>query len=99
MERGVGPARYGDLNSDLPVCISIDTPHNVTCLHIQNGYRSTLPVQQSDSASPSATLNIRFSGAHPNTKLYVFANYYTWACKAMNLKCQWGIQASRQPKF
>ena len=42
MERGVGPARYGDLNSDLPVCISIDTPHNVTCLHIQNGYRSRL---------------------------------------------------------
>ena len=33
-------ARYGDLNSDIPVCLSTDTPQHVTCLHRQNGYRS-----------------------------------------------------------
>ena len=35
MVLGVGPARYGDLNSDLPVCISTDIPQYVTCLHRQ----------------------------------------------------------------
>ena len=34
-------ARYRDLNSDILVCLSTDTPQNVTCLHRQNSYRST----------------------------------------------------------
>ena len=39
-KEAVENARYGDLNSDIPVCLSTDTPQNVTCLHRQNGYRS-----------------------------------------------------------
>ena len=34
-------ARYGDLNSDIPVCLSTDTPQQVMCLHRRTGYRST----------------------------------------------------------
>ena len=33
-------ARYRDLNSDIPVCLSTDTPPKVMCLHRRTGYRS-----------------------------------------------------------
>ena len=67
----MGPARYGDLNSDLPVCISIDTPHNVTCLHIQNGYRSTrwLIYPQGEPPCITGYYKLRFAKYSQSTKV------------------------------